>query len=100
MKSFLTIFNSLPAILQSVTAIEAAIPVPQAGKQKLDLILNAAATAWGATQVTQQISQNQMLNSVAAITNLTVATLNATGVFKNTTTNTTSTPATAPVSSK
>lgn len=92
MKSFLSIFNALPAVIQSVSAIEAAIPVPQAGKQKLDLILNAASTAWAASQVEQQVSQNQMINSVAAMTNLTVSTMNALGVFKK------STP--APVSSK
>lgn len=82
MKAFLTIFNALPAIVQSVQVIESAVPVPNAGKQKLDLILQSAMAAWGASQIQQQVSQNQMLNSITAITNLTVATLNATGVFQ------------------
>lgn len=101
MKSFLTIFNSLPAILQSVQMLETAIPIPQTGKQKLDLVMNAALTAWGASQVQQQMSQSQLLNSVAAITNLTVATMNATGMFKSTGAAAAVAPATTqPVSSK
>lgn len=82
MKAFLAIFNSLPAIVQSVHVIESTIPVPNAGQQKLDLILNAALTAWAASQMQQQISQNNLVNSIAAMTNLTVATMNAVGIFK------------------
>lgn len=85
MKTFLTIFNSLPAILQSVQVLEAAIPGSQSGKHKLDLVLGAAATAWEASQVEQQISKDGMLNSVAALTNLTVTTFNALGLFRHTT---------------
>ena len=83
MKTFLAIFNALPTIIQSVQAVENAVPAPQAGKQKLDLILGAAATAWETTQVVEQaITKDQLLTSVTALTNLTVATLNAVGAFK------------------
>ena len=94
MKTFLAVFNSLPAILESVQAVEAAIPLPQAGQQKMNLILNAAAAAWAVGQVAeqQQFSKATALSSVQTLTNVAVASLNAAGVF-------TQTP-TAPVSSK
>ena len=61
------------------------------------LILNAALTAWGASQFQQQISQNTLVNSIAAMTNLTVSTMNAVGVFKKTAAPAANVP---PVSSK
>lgn len=82
MKTFLSIFNAYPAVLQSVQAVEAAVPGHNNGKQKLDMILGAAATAWALSQAEQQFSQGDTLNAIQAMTNLTVAALNATGVFK------------------
>ncbi|HVV46299.1 MAG TPA: hypothetical protein VHC72_13895 [Bryobacteraceae bacterium] len=83
MNTFLQIFNALPAILQAVQTVETAIPIPQSGKEKLDLILGAAGTAWEIGQVTQQISKSNTLQAIQDIANLTVATLNAAGVFKH-----------------
>ena len=85
MNTFLAVFNALPAIIQAVQTVEAAIPVSQAGQQKLNLILGAAGTAWEVGQATQQISKGDTLQAVAAITNLTVTTLNAVGVFRHST---------------
>jgi hypothetical protein len=85
MNTFLTVFNALPAIIQSVQAVEAAIPVSQSGQQKLNLILGAAGTAWELGQATQQLSKSNTIQAVQAIANLTVATLNAAGVFKHAT---------------
>ena len=90
MNTFLLIFNALPAILQSVQAIEAAIPMSQAGQQKINLILGAAGTAWEIGQVGQQLLKSNTVQAVQTITNLAVASLNAAGVFKHS----------APVSSK
>ena len=83
MKTFLAVFNSLPAILESVQAIEAAIPLPRAGQQKMNLVLNAAATAWAIGQVAEQqtLSKTTTLSSVQALTNVAVASLNSAGVF-------------------
>ena len=81
MKTFLAVFNAFPAILQSVVAVEAALPVSQSGQQKMGLILGAAGAAWEIGQVEQQISKNNWLSAVQAITNITVAGLNAAGVF-------------------
>ena len=85
MNTFLLIFNALPAILQSVQAVEAAIPMSQAGQQKMNLILGAAGTAWEIGQVGQQLSKSNAVQAVQTITNLTVASLNAAGVFKHST---------------
>jgi hypothetical protein len=81
MNTFLAVFNAFPAILGAVQAAETAVPLPQKGQQKLNLVLGAAACAWDIGQIEQQISKSNMLSSVLAITNVTVAGLNAAGVF-------------------
>ena len=102
MNTFLAVFNAFPVILASVQAVEAAIPVPKAGQQKLNLILGAAATAWEIGQVSEQMNETNMLAAVTAMTNIAVAGLNAAGVFGTSKpVQTTGTPsvAAAPVSS-
>ena len=84
MNTFLQIFNSLPAIIQSVETLETAIPISQSGQQKLNLILGAADAAWELGQVGQHLSKSNTLAAIETITNLTVASLNAAGVFKHT----------------
>ena len=81
MNTFLAVFNAFPAILASVQAVEAAIPMPKMGQQKLNLVLGAASTAWEIGQVGEQMNENNMLVAVTAMTNLAVAGLNAAGVF-------------------
>ena len=98
MNTFLAVFNAFPAILASVQAVEAALPIPKSGQQKLNLVLGAAGTAWEIGQVGEQMNQSNMLTAVAAMTNLAVAGLNAAGVFHTSTTTTAAAPAT-PVSS-
>jgi len=85
MNTFLTVFNAFPAILGAVQAVETAIPIPQSGQTKLNLVLGAAAAAWQASQIEQQISKSATLNAVTAIANLSVAELNAAGVFQRST---------------
>jgi hypothetical protein len=98
MNTFLTVFNAFPAILGAVQAVETALPA-NSGQTKLNLVLGAAAAAWAASQVQQQISKNNMLNAVSAITTLTVAELNAAGVFQQSGPSTPPAAAPAPVSS-
>jgi hypothetical protein len=94
MKTFLAVFNTLPAILQSVQAVEAALPMPKAGTQKLNLILGVAGAAWEMSQSEQPMTKSTTMSVVQMLANITVAGLNAAGVFKQ------STPAPAtPVSS-
>jgi hypothetical protein len=102
MNTFLAVFNAFPAILASVQAVEAAIPMPKMGQQKLNLVLGAASTAWEIGQVGEQMNESNMLVAVTAMTNLAVAGLNAAGVFGTSQpAPATATPATtaAPVSS-
>jgi hypothetical protein len=61
MNTFLAVFNVFPAILASVQAVEAAIPMPKSGQQKLNLALVAATAAWEIGQVV-----NKRVNSVSA----------------------------------
>ena len=82
MNTFLAVFNAFPTILGAVQAVEAAVPIPQSGQQKMNLILGAAAAAWEIGQAQQQLSKNQMLNAVSALANLAVAGLNASGIFQ------------------
>jgi hypothetical protein len=83
MNTFLLIFNALPTIIQSVQILETAIPMSQAGQHKLNLVLGAAGTAWELGQVGQQVSKSSTVQAVQTLTNLTVATMNATGAFKH-----------------
>ena len=94
MKTLLAVLNAFPAIIQTVQVVESAIPLPKAGAQKLNLVLGAADTAWEIGQVGEQINKTNWLSAVQAMTAITVAGLNAAGVF------TTSQPtAASPVSS-
>jgi hypothetical protein len=82
MKTFLSIFNALPAILQSVQAVETAIPLPKAGQQKLNLILGVAGAAWDFGQAEIQLPKDKTLAVVQTIANLAVAGFNTAGIFK------------------
>jgi hypothetical protein len=90
MNTFLLIFNALPAILQSVQAVESAIPMSQSGQHKMNLILGAAATAWELGQAGQHLSKSNTVDAVQSLATLAVSSLNAAGVFKQ------SVPAAAP----
>jgi len=81
MKTFLAVFNAFPAILASVQAVEAAIPIPKSGQQKLNLVQGAAMTAWEVGQLGEQMNASNMLAAITAMTTLAVAGLNAAGVF-------------------
>ena len=91
MNTLLAVFNAFPAILQTVQAVETAIPMSKAGQQKMNLVLGVAATAWEVGQVGEQINKTNWLSGIQAMTNVAVAGLNASGVFV-----TSRTPATAP----
>jgi hypothetical protein len=44
-KTFLNILNSIPSVIGAVQTIETALPLPQSGQQKLNLILGLAGAA-------------------------------------------------------
>jgi hypothetical protein len=99
MNTFLLLFNAFPAVLQSVQAVETAIPMSQSGQQKMNLILGVAATAWEIGETGIQLTQSNPVAAIQTIANLTVATLNAVGVFKHAAPAVPASAATAPVSS-
>lgn len=84
MNTFLTVLNAFPAIIASVQAVEAAIPIPKAGQQKLNLVLGAAGTAYELGQVGELMTKSNMLAAIVAMTDITVAGLNSAGVFTTT----------------
>ncbi len=84
MKTFFNILNSIPAIIGAVQTVETALPLPQAGEQKLNLVLGLAGAAFDVAQAGEEISKGQLLSGVQAITAITVAALNAAGVFSHT----------------
>src|SRR5271170_681832 len=98
MKTLLVVFNAFPAILESVLAVEEAIPLPTAGQQKLNLVLGAAATAWEIGQVGEQMNQANWLAAVQAMTDMAVAGLNSAGVFGTTAASPAATAPATPVS--
>jgi hypothetical protein len=98
MNTFLTLFNAFPAILQTVQALEVAIPMPKSGQQKLNLVLNAASAAWEIGVVGEQLTKNNLMAGVEAMTDIAVAGLNAAGVFGTSQTTAAAAPP-APVSS-
>jgi hypothetical protein len=98
MKAFLNILNSIPAVVAAIQTVEAALPIAQTGQQKLNLILGLAEAAHDVAQAGEEISKGQLLAGVTEITNITVAALNAAGVFTHGAR--AAAPTTAPVSSK
>jgi len=84
MKTFLNILNSIPAVIGAVQTVESAFPLPQVGQQKLNLVLGLAGAAYDVAQAGEEINKGQLLSGVQAITTITVAALNAAGVFSHT----------------
>jgi hypothetical protein len=82
MKNFLAAFNALPSILAIVQAVELAVPVSGAGKQKLDIVLGAAGAAWEATNTQHQLSKDTTVNLVQALVSITIAGLNAAAAIR------------------
>ena len=79
----LTIFKLLPAIIGSIQAVEAAIPLPSSGKAKLDLVLGTVSDVYGsAQQVTPEVPAGQLLAVITQIVTRVVGTFNALGIFK------------------
>lgn len=73
MKTLLTILQMLPALIQAVKQVEEFVPVPGAGKQKLDLII-------GIIEDTFEDAKG-MLPTIAKVVGRIVNLANSTGVF-------------------
>ena len=73
MNAFTIILNIIPQIIAAMKAIEAAIPIPQAGKDKLDAVINII-TGLDSTLV-------QYVPQIQGVVSILVKVFNATGVF-------------------
>ena len=88
MATLVLLLKLFPVILSTVQAVEAAIPLPTAGKAKLDLVLGTVSDVYLAGQqlssphAGQDISIDHLLALVAQTIGRIVTTLNALGIFK------------------
>lgn len=83
MKTLIAYLQLFPSILSSVKSLEDALPIPAAGKSKLDLLIGFVQAAYQAEQTIQKeipwaTLEGVVRTSVTAV----VASFNATGLFK------------------
>jgi hypothetical protein len=84
MKTIVSYLQLFPNILATVQSLEASIPLPSAGKQKLDLLLSIVKTAYDAEEaVRQEIPWEKLAPLVSAAANSIVSAFNALGLFKH-----------------
>lgn len=74
MQKLIQIFTLLPALIQAIRAAEDAIPLPRAGREKLELVLGIIDDVADATAELKPI--------VARIVARVVSTFNALGIFQ------------------
>jgi len=81
----ISLLQLFPTILTSVQAVEAAIPLPSAGKAKLDLVLGTVSDVYvSGQQINPQIPIATLLTFVSQTVSRVVATFNMLGIFKKT----------------
>lgn len=75
----------IPAIIEAVKAIEAAITVPKSGPEKMKLVLDAVLVAFDATKdidLPKGVSLSTVESIIEKLTSLVVGTFNRLGIFK------------------
>lgn len=83
MKTILAYLQLFPAILASVKSLEDTVPIPGAGKAKLDLILGFVQAAYNAEQsIQKEIPWSTLVEVVKGAVTAIVTAFNAIGVFK------------------
>lgn len=83
MKTLLYVLQLFPAILAAVRSLEDAVPMPQQGKAKLDLVLDVARAAYDASvDLQREFAWDKLAGIVVAVVGKVVGALNALGVFK------------------
>jgi hypothetical protein len=79
----IAILQLLPAIIGAVQSIEAAVPIPAAGKAKLDLVLGTVTDVYNTEQAIQkQLPSDKLVPLVTGAITRVVTSFNALGVFK------------------
>ena len=83
MNTLLIILQLFPLVLAAVQAVEAAIPMPGEGKQKLDLVLDVVKSGFDASAgLAKQFSWEALVGVVVPMIAKIVALHNALGLFK------------------
>ncbi|MCU1258723.1 MAG: hypothetical protein JWO80_1608 [Bryobacterales bacterium] len=83
MATLVSLLSLLPVILAAVQAVEAALPLPGAGKAKLDLVLGTVSDIYAADQqIQKQIPGDQLVSVVTSTVSHVVSCFNALGLFK------------------
>lgn len=87
MKKFLLILQMVPAIIQTVIAVEHAVTTPHAGAQKLDIVLNTTSKAAEAVpEILNEFKTGELQQVTTSIVNAAVASLNTAGALRPKTT--------------
>lgn len=82
MTTLFAIMNLLPAILAAVQAVETAIPMPGAGKAKLDLVMGMVTDVYAADrQIQKALPSDLLVGIVTSTIARVVAAFNALGLF-------------------
>jgi len=76
MGTVIAILQLLPAIISAFQAVEAAIPIPQSGATKLNLVLDAILSVGN-------VAEN-LIPAIKTVIASIVSTFNAVGIFKTT----------------
>ena len=83
MKQLLIILQIFPLVLSAIQAVEAAIPIPSQGKQKLDLVLDVVKSGFDAsTDLTRSFSWEALVAVVVPMIAKIVDLHNALGLFQ------------------
>jgi hypothetical protein len=83
MATLLAVLKLFPVILAAVQSLESAIPLPAAGKAKLDLVLGMVSDVYSADQsIQKQLPADPLIALITATINRVVSTLNALGIFQ------------------
>ena len=83
MKQLLIILQIFPLVLSAIQAVEAAIPIPNQGKQKLDLVLDVVKSGFDASaDLAKSFSWDGLVAVVVPMIAKIVALHNVLGLFK------------------
>jgi hypothetical protein len=84
--TLLVIFKLLPGILAAVQGLEVALPIPAAGKAKLDLILGIVSDVSSADQsIGKLLPGDQLVSVITSTVSRIVSAFNSLGVFNKAT---------------
>ena len=82
MKTLVAYLQLFPTIISSVQALESAVPLPAAGKQKLDLLLGIVKAVYDAEEtVRREVPWEKLASLITTTATAVVTSLNTLGLF-------------------